>query len=136
MRIMHKSNIDFSVDNTGKITRKSTWNILPDNNVLNDWPAFAEAARVWAGKIGDKWRIPTADSQGYTEDDNYVITDINFSSDARFIYNVEYQGAKKNLTVQQIGGVDIEINENDERTKTAHWLIHAEGLNNWLPKRG
>ncbi|MDD5699000.1 MAG: hypothetical protein PHH77_10335 [Victivallaceae bacterium] len=138
MRISHYNNINFNIDTNGEITRRSTWHIMPDENLdlETGWIEIRELAAQWSGNIGDPWRLPGADSQSYTEDPDYIISDISFNALARYMYEVAYTGHKKPLTAVILGGVSETVNNADERSKSATWLVHADSLSGWLPQIG
>ena len=83
MRAVHYNNIDFSIDRDGRIGRASTWHVMDDGTLSGNWHGLRERVKAWAGKPGDDWRIPDADSVGYTEDADYVIDSIRFKSLSR-----------------------------------------------------
>jgi hypothetical protein len=138
MRIIHTNNVDFDIDNNGEISRRSTWHVMPDENyfVSGSWTDFRPLVEQWAGSVGDSWRLPTPDSQNYTEDSQFIVGKISFRSIARHIYEVEYSGYKKHLSAEMVGGVTESVNNSDERTKTAVWKVHADSLDNWIPAIG
>ena len=74
MKIVHPKNINFSIGSDGSITRTGIWRVKPDEevNILENRPGFRQEVEDWAGKIGDPFRAPTADLQGYTEDPDYL----------------------------------------------------------------
>ena len=137
LRITHKSNIDFTIGANGQIQRTSTWEILPASgaDILTSWTSFRADAETWAGAIGDPFRIPDADSMGYTTDDEYLITEIAFKSPARFIYEVTFTGRKKHTTAEMTDYSETK-NNNLEKEKTARWLIHDDSIEEWLPDIG
>ncbi len=138
MRILHYNNIDFNINANGEITRRSTWHVMPDANAVidSDWINLRNDVTQWAGSIGDAWRLPGADSQSYTEDPEYIISEITFKAVARYMYEVSYTGHKKHLTAEIIGGISENINSSDEHSKSAAWLVHTDSLANWLPQIG
>lgn len=136
MQITHYSNIDFDIDRTGKITRKSTWHVMPDEVDLAGWPDVADAVKAWAGTTGDNWRKPNANSISYTTDENYVITQISCKSTARYMYEVSYTGEAKCLEAEMQGQPELSINEFGEREKSAVWLVHKDSLESFLPQAG
>ena len=138
MRIIHQNNIDFNIDPNGDISRRSIWHLMLDEgaNVDSDWVNLQEQANTWAGIIGDAWRLPAADSATYTEDPDFIISEITFKSLSRYVYEVAYVGNKKHLSAEIIGGVNESINNSSEHSKSATWMVHADSLNGWLPQIG
>lgn len=138
MRIVHYNNIDFIIGEDGQIVRNSTWHLMPDASfdIEGSWPTFQADVETWAGKPGGNWRKPDANSQGYTEDDSYLVTNISCKSTARYMYEVTFTGRKKHLTAEMVGGISESINNCAESVKTAKWLIHADSLADWLPAIG
>jgi hypothetical protein len=138
MRILHYNNIDFNIDKDGQIIRQSTWHVMPDAdvNVEADWVTFQDEIAGWAGKVGDNYRVPGANSQSYTEDPEYIITGISFKALSRYMYDVSYTGTRKHVTAEMIGGISESINNSEEREKSAKWLIHADSIDGWLPAIG
>jgi len=136
MQIVHYNHFDFDIDPAGRITRKSTWHVMPDRDVTTDWTAFGEAVKTWAGKLGDAWRLPTANSQDYTTDNDYVVTAISCKARARYMYEVTFTGQLHALTATQLGQTEITVNDNGEKEKSARWLVHADSLDAFLPRPG
>lgn len=138
MRVLHQNNIDFNIDRNGEISRRSTWRVMLDESAAADseWVNIREITKQWAGEIGDDWRLPAADSSSYTEDTDFIISEISFKSLARYMYEVSYTGHKKHLTAEIIGGVTENINNSSERSKSAVWKVHADSLDGWLPEIG
>ena len=138
MKIAHQNNINFSIGADGGITRTGIWRIKPDDevNIQENRPGFRQEVEAWAGKIGDLFRIPTADLQGYTEDSDCIVTAISFSSVDFSIYDVTFTGNKKHLTAAMTEGIVETTNEFDEHEKSAIWRIHADALDIWLPEIG
>ena len=138
MRVLHQNNIDFNIDSNGEISRQSTWHVMLDESAVADteWVNIRELAEQWAGKIGDYWRLPASDSADYTEDADFIISEVSFKSMARYMYEVSYKGNKKHLTAEIIGGVTENINNSSERSKSATWKVHADSLDGWLPEIG
>jgi len=138
MRISHYNNVDFNIDTNGEITRRNTWHVMLDNGTAIDteWMGLRDQVVQWAGVVGNDWRLPDADSQSYTEDPDFVISEITFKSLARYMYEVSYVGHKKHLTAKMIGGISENINNSSEHSKSATWMVHADSLTGWLPKIG
>ncbi len=138
MRVLHQNNIDFNVDSNAEVSRRSTWHVMLDESAVagTEWVGIRELAEQWAGAVGDAWRLPSADSTNYTEDTDFIISEISFKSLARYIYEVSYTGIKKHLTAEIIGGVTENINNSSERSKSATWKVHADSLDGWLPQIG
>ncbi len=136
MKIVHYNNVDFNIDSNGNITRSATWHVMADENVITDWTSLRESVEEWAGDIGDDWRLPGDDSQSYTTDENYVVTSIGFKSLSRYMYEVSYNGEKKYLTSEMIGGINISINSNAETEKNTKWRVYTDSLDDFLPAPG
>ncbi len=138
MRIVHHNNIDFNIDDNGKITRRSTWHVMPDAGTVIDteWVNLRGQVEQWAGNVGDAWRLPDADSRSYTEDSNFVISEIIFKALNHYMYEVSYIGHKKHLTAEMIGRISETINSSEERSKSAVWMVHSDSLAGWLPQIG
>lgn len=138
MKIVHQKNINFSIAADGEITRTGTWRVKPDDevNIEENRPGFRQEVEDWAGKIGDPFRLPSADLQGYTEDPDCIVTGITFNSVEFSIYDVTFTGHKKHLIAAMTGGISETVNEFDEHEKSAVWQIHADSLEGWLPKTG
>ena len=136
MKIVHYNNIDFDIDSAGRITRKSTWHVMPDTEVTANWNEFAEAVKNWAGDKGDFWRKPDNSSTNYGEDQNYVVTAISFKSRARYMYEVTFTGQLSGTKAEMLGQVELSVNENGEKEKSARWLVHTDKLDSFLPSVG
>jgi hypothetical protein len=138
MKIVHSKNINFSIGSDGGITRTGTWRVKPEEevNIQENRSGFRQEVEDWAGKVGDPFRLPTADLQGYIEDIDYIVAEISFSSVEFSIYDVTFTGCKKHLTAAMTGGILETVNEFGEREKSAGWRIHADSMEDWLPKIG
>ena len=138
MRILHYNNVDFNIDTNAKITRRGTWHVAlnEESDVDTDWIDLRDDVAVWAGAVGDDWRSPDVDSDSYTEDSDFIISEIAFKSLSRYMYEVSYVGHKKHLTAEIIGGISETVNNSEERSKSAMWLVHADSLSGWLPEIG
>ena len=138
MEIVHQKNINFSIGADGEITRTGIWRVKPDDevNIEENRSGFRQEVEDWAGKIGDPFRLPSADLQGYTEDPDCIVTGITFNSVEFSIYDVTFTGHKKHLIAAMTGGISETVNEFDEREKSAVWQIHSDSLEGWLPKIG
>jgi hypothetical protein len=138
MRILHYNNIDFNIDADGNITRRSTWHVMPDagGTIDDEWPNLREQVSNWAGSTGDAWRLPGDDSQSYTEDADYLISEVSCKSLSRYMYEVSYTGRKKHLIAEITGRISESINNAGEHSKSATWLVHADSLSGWLPEIG
>lgn len=136
MQIVHYRNIDFDIDRQGRISRKSTWQVMPDEIDLSTWPDLAAAIRDWAGHVGDPWRRPLPDSQGFATEEEFVVTDIGFKAQTRYMYEVTFTGQPKGMTAEMLGQPELSVNENGEREKSGRWLIHADALEEFLPEPG
>jgi len=138
MQFLHQNNIDFNIDSNGEISRSGVWHATLDEGAAVDteWLNFRSQVEAWAGVVGDDWRVPDVDSATYTEDTNFIISKVNFKSLNRYMYEVSYEGHKKHLTAELIGGVNETINSSSEHSKSATWKIHADSLAGWLPAIG
>ena len=138
MRVLHYNNVDFSIDANGEITRSSSWHVMPDadTEINSGWTSLRGQAEQWAGEIGDPWRLPTANSMNYTEDTDYIVREISFKSQSRYVYEITFTGSKKHLTAKINGGISESIDNNAEKVKSATWLVHADSLDGWLPQIG
>jgi len=138
MRVTHYDNVDFNIDSNGEVSRQSTWHAMLDAGTVADteWGNLREQAKAWAGNIGDAWRLPNIDSENYSEDSDFIISDITFKSLSRYMYEVSYTGHKKHLTAEIIGGISETINSSSEHSKNATWLVHTDSLTGWLPQIG
>ena len=138
MRILHYNNVDFNIDADGKITRRSTWHVMPDDDSVIDseWVDLREQVQEWAGETGDAWRIPGTDSASYAEDADYLISEVSCKSMSRYMYEVAYTGYKKHLSAEISGRISEQINNAGEHSKSATWLVHADSLSDWLPEIG
>ena len=138
MKIIHPKNIDFSIGADGGVTRVSVWRVKPDeeSDIMEERPGFRQEVEDWAGRIGDAFRTPTADLQGYAEDPDYLVTGISFKSVEFSIYEVTFTGQKKHLTATMIGGIRESISLLGEQERSARWMVHADSLSEWLPKIG
>ncbi|MDD5599567.1 MAG: hypothetical protein PHV82_16590 [Victivallaceae bacterium] len=138
MQILHYNNIDFNIDANGNISRRSTWHVMPDENstVDSEWADLRGQVQEWAGNPGDAWRLPGTDSASYTEDANYLISEVSCKSMSRYMYEVTYTGHKKHLSAEISGRINEQLNNAGEHSKSATWLIHADSLSGWLPEIG
>ncbi|MHB9138631.1 MAG: hypothetical protein ACYC4Q_04420, partial [Victivallaceae bacterium] len=138
MKIIHPKNIDFSIGDNGSIIRTGTWRVKPgeESNIIEERSGFRQEVEAWAGKIGDAFRVPMADLQGYAEDPEYLVAGISFKSVEFSIYDVTFTGQKKHLTATMIGGISESITLFGERERSARWMVHADSLSGWLPKIG
>ncbi len=137
MRVLHQNNIDFNISSNGEVSRRGTWHVMLDEAAVDtEWVNLRELAEQWAGSVGDDWRQPDADSANYTEDPDFVITEITFKSLNRYMYEVSYVGHKKHLTAEIIGGISESINNSSEHSKSATWKVHTDSLTGWLPEIG
>ena len=133
MKILHQNNIDFAISENGEITCSSTWELICED--IDDWTGFESAVKGWAGNIGEGWRVPDADSEGYTVDTDRVITSIDCSAKSRWIYTVAFKGRSRDIKARMIDYSET-VNNKDEREKSATWSIDGDSLDAFLPVIG
>jgi hypothetical protein len=138
MKISHKNNVDFNIDSNGEVSRRSSWHLMLNEGLAVDseWLNLRGQAELWAGAVGDAWRLPDADSETYTEDADFIISGITFKALSRYMYEVSYTGHKKHLTAEIIGGISETLNSYSEHSKSATWMVHVDSLTGWLPQIG
>lgn len=138
MRVTHYNNVDFNIDSNGEVSRRSTCHVTLAAGAVVDteWINLREQAEAWAGNIGDAWRLANVNSDGYTEDSDFIVSGITFKALSRYMYEVSYVGHKKHLTAEIVGGISETINSSAEHSKSATWLVHADSVNGWLPQIG
>lgn len=138
MRVLHYNNVDFNIDSNGEVSRRSVWHLSLSEGAVVDtgWQGMRAMAEGWAGDIGDDWRLPDSGSTAYTDDTDFIISEITFKSLNRYMYEVSYTGHKKHLTAEIIGGVSEQINNSSEHSKNATWKVNSDSLSGWLPKIG
>lgn len=133
MKILHQNNIGFAIAENGEITCSSNWEVIAD--AIDDWTDFEAAVKSWAGNPGEGWRVPDADSEGYSVDTTRVITGIDCTAKSRWIYDVAFKGRVRDLTARMTDFSET-INNKDEREKTATWSVDADSLDGFLPEIG
>lgn len=135
MRVTHINNINFSVSRENAITCTSTWELVPDGSFESSWTTFEAEIKAWIGSIGDAWRVPTADSKGYTADETRVVTNIDCSAKARWCYEVRYTGRVKDMT-ERLTSLTETINNREEHEKTATYQVETNYMESWCPAIG
>lgn len=133
MKVLHQNNIDFAISENGEITCSSIWELICDS--IEDWDGMEAAVKSWAGNTGEGWRIPDADSEGYTVDTTRVITGIECKAKSRWIYEVSFKGRARDIEARMIDFAET-INNRDERQKSATWSIDGDSLDAFLPAIG
>ncbi|MEG1980705.1 MAG: hypothetical protein RR060_08240 [Victivallaceae bacterium] len=96
MRLLHLGNIDFALSDSGSVSKSSKWQLIFEPTVAEnetnstDWRDFYSEALAWAGQIGEPFKLPAADSAGYTPDANYIIEKVTAKSLSRNIYALKW----------------------------------------------
>ncbi len=92
MQVQFLNAHDFTIDSNGKLTRSGTW-LLSTNATAGN---ITQAAEMWAGSIGEPWRIPNATGTDYTLDNRLKISKIECKAlDSRHC-QVKFTAAAKN----------------------------------------
>ena len=72
MQVQFLNAHDFTIDPNGLLTRSGTWLLSTFEATGN----ISQAAEMWAGCIGEPWRIPNATGTDYTLDNRLKISKI------------------------------------------------------------
>lgn len=143
MRLLHLGNIDFTLSDSGDLTKSAKWQLIFDPPAVDsgstpaNWQDFHAEALNWAGQIGDPFKLPTADSIGYTLDDNYIIGLVTANSLSRHIYEVNITGIPAaGNALQELLNQKITISPDGEQLKTAQFRFSGENPEVFFPDIG
>lgn len=131
-----KGSPQWSIDRDGIITIGTTWMCYRDTsgddtkNAVLGWLKFQEEVAEFAGKPGDKYKLPTAgdtdvEATEYTETDTFLVQEVNYTAvEGRTHYEVTFTNVQNLGVMARIGEIESSVNENNERTKTARYRAY------------
>ena len=139
MKTYLKGGVDLSIDENGLQTKTTTWMVIDDSSstVFTNWITFQESVNTWAGKIGAPFKNPTQDANSrecsnFTSDTSFLASAINIVCINRTHYEVTFTNVQNTAVMSLIGNINVNINSNNERTKTAIYRVTvpltAEGV--------
>ncbi|MEG2075470.1 MAG: hypothetical protein RRY34_03115 [Victivallaceae bacterium] len=132
MRLLHLGNIDFALSDSGSVSKSSKWQLIFEPTVAEnetnstDWRDFYSEALAWAGQIGEPFKLPAADSAGYTPDANYIIEKVTAKSLSRNIYELTIIGVPAAATLEGPFNQQIAFSADGEQLKTAQFRFTGE----------
>ena len=137
MRTVLKGSPSWSIANDGTVSISTTWMCLRDPDadgqspasVSMGWLNFQNEVEQFAGSAGDKYKMPMqGDSDKevdkYTESNAFIVTSVSYQAvEARTHYEVTFEHTQNFAIMSRIGDVEMEVNENNEITKTAKFKV-------------
>lgn len=131
MIIKLKGAPSYSIDQDGIMGISTTWLLIDDTsqNVFGAWLAFQNAVETWAGNVGDAYKKPKQDTAGrecsaYDVDTTFKVQSIQIDCvSGRTHYEVSFVHTQNLAAMKQIGNVAVDINNNNEKTKTISYQV-------------
>lgn len=123
-----------SIDQDGIMAITTVWMLIDDSdtNVYTRWLAFENDVHTWVGEVGDAYKRPIQDENGreastYESDDTFICQSINYNCvDGRTHYEVTFTNVQNLSVMRQVGNVSVDINNNNERTKSISYQIDVK----------
>ena len=92
MRITSHSHAALRIDAAGLLSIENSWDVVSDA-AGTDVAALLDEARLWAGAVGDPFRLPSDDGSGFLWSENLFVTAIAFLPVNRGLCRVTFTGA-------------------------------------------
>ena len=131
MLVSLKGSPAINIDQDGIMSINTTWILIDDSSdtVFAKWIAFQNDVEEWAGKVGDPYKRPIQQVDGreafeFELDEAFSCQSIDIVCvDGRTHYEVTYTNVQNLSVMRQTGNVSVEINNNNEITKSITYLI-------------
>lgn len=135
MKIALKGSPSWAINQDGEISVSTTWQCYNDttDNVAIGWLRFQNEVEKFAGSVGDLYKAPVQDDNSkeatkYELSDAFIVQSVEYKAvDARTHYEVTFEHIQNFDTMTRVGGISVEVNENNERVKTAKYKVAATG---------
>ena len=92
MKITSHSHAALRIDAAGTVSIENSWDIAPDT-AGTDAAALLDDARLWAGRVGDPFRLPGPDGAEFVCSDSLRVTALAFQPLSRTLCRVTFTGA-------------------------------------------
>ena len=129
-----KGSPSYSIDKDNIMHITTTWIVMPDVSVKDNivgWLNFQSEVEEWAGAVGDAYKAPVlaaGEREVTTHDESsaFIVTSISYSAvEGRTHYEVTFEHTQNFNKMQQIGNVSVDINSNNEKSKTIQYRVYA-----------
>ena len=120
MIIQNRSFGTYSIDKNGNFSVGAEWRLrqeAPEEGAA----ALYEAARVWAGNVGEPFRVPTPEG-GFTLSEELKVSSVSFKELEGGGLVVAYQ-AEPATGPELLGEVTEKIDRDGVRTRSASWSV-------------
>jgi len=137
MIIQYSKVCDFAIGADGQISQTATWTLRLAS--ASTTPSeFAEYVEEWSGHVGDDFRIPAANEQFYTFDTTWYVSAISTKMTEETVNDISYFSClvtltgKERLSPTKLINVNERVNQNEEKVKTAKWLVNGINYENFI----
>lgn len=137
MIIQYSKVCDFAIGADGQISQTATWTLRLAS--ASTTPSeFAEYVQEWSGHVGDDFRIPAANEQFYTFDTTWYVSAISTKMTEETVNDITYFSClvtltgKERLSPTKLINVNERVNQNEEKVKTAKWLVNGINYENFI----
>lgn len=133
MKITSHSHAALRIDAAGTLSIENSWELLSDT-AGTDVAALLDEARLWAGAVGDPFRLPSADGAEFTWSETVFVTAIAILPIRRGLCRVTFTGAGR-ASAEAVGETVEKRSAEGVLTRVRKWRIFT-GETALLPEPG
>ncbi len=136
MKVCNRSHAELKIDRSGKISVESVWEVMPAG-AATGVDELLEAARAWAGKIGEPFRLPDATGEAFQYSETLQVSALAFKPVNNQLCRVTFTGVGQEEELLPLGETTDRHLEDGTHLRIRRWsLTEAAAAKELLPHPG